>query len=61
MIYVVARQDAVGAVPDLPADGPPLGDGDGHTPGDVPVEGEPDPEPEPEPEREPDSGCTTGR
>lgn len=55
VIYVVARQDAVGAVPDLPADDPPLGDGDGHTPGDVPVEGDPDPEPEPEPEREPDS------
>ncbi|KAA0117228.1 HNH endonuclease signature motif containing protein [Mycolicibacterium sp. P9-22] len=59
VIYVVARQDAVQAPPDPPADGPPPGDGDGDIPGGAPADSDPAPGPElqtdPEPEPEPDA------
>ncbi|MCV7045315.1 DUF222 domain-containing protein [Mycobacterium frederiksbergense] len=64
VIYVIARQDAVGAAPEAAADDPARGDGGGG--GDAPAGGpaepdpapgaepEPDPEPEPEPDPEPE-------
>lgn len=56
VIYLVARQDAVGTGLEQPVDGPtPGGGGDGHTPGGAPAENDPDPDPERESDADSDA------
>ncbi len=55
VIYVIARQDAVGAAPEVPADDPGPGDGSAGGAGPAGRPPEADPEPGPEPETDPES------
>lgn len=55
VIYVIARQDAVDTGTEPAADGPPPGDGDGHTPEGPRAEAAPEADPEREADPEPDT------